>query len=95
MHLPLTGYPDFSVWLCLPKNLSGVTRGWAYGNEAADGRVFYPAATCYSVMVHGRACLEAENLVLRQQLIVLHRQRPKRVRLLNIDRLLMVWLYRL
>ena len=42
-----------------------------------------------------RVCLEAENLVLRQQLIVLHRQRPKRVRLLNIDRLLMVWLYRL
>src|SRR5271168_412503 len=42
-----------------------------------------------------RARLEAENLVLRQQLIVLRRQHPKRVRLLNIDRLLMVWLYRL
>jgi hypothetical protein len=42
-----------------------------------------------------RARLEAENLILRQQLIVLRRQRPKRVRLLNIDRLLMVWLYRL
>ena len=42
-----------------------------------------------------RARLETENLLFRQQLIVLHRQRPKRVRLLNIDRLLMVWLYRL
>ena len=42
-----------------------------------------------------RARLEAENLVLRRQLIVLYRQHPKRVRLLNIDRLLMVWLYRL
>ena len=42
-----------------------------------------------------RARLEAENLILRQQLIVLRRQRPKRVRLSNIDRLLMVWLYRL
>jgi hypothetical protein len=42
-----------------------------------------------------RARLEAENLILRQQLIVLCRRRPKRVRLLNIDRLLMVWLYRL
>ena len=41
-----------------------------------------------------RARLEAENLLLRQQLIVLRRQHPKRVRLLNIDRLLFVWLYR-
>jgi hypothetical protein len=42
-----------------------------------------------------RVRLEAENLPLRQQLIVLHRQHPKRVRLWNIDRLLLVWLYRL
>jgi PAS domain-containing protein len=42
-----------------------------------------------------RSRLEAENLVLRQQIIVLRRQQPKRVRLWNIDRLLMVWLYRL
>jgi len=42
-----------------------------------------------------RARLEAENLLLRQQLMVLCRQHPKRVRLLNIDRLLSVWLYRL
>jgi hypothetical protein len=42
-----------------------------------------------------RTRLEAENLILRQQLIVLRRQHPKRVRLLNIDRLLFVWLYRL
>ena len=42
-----------------------------------------------------RARLEAENLLLRQQLIVVRRQHPKRVLLWNIDRLLMVWLYRL
>ena len=42
-----------------------------------------------------RARLEAENLLLRQQLVVLRRKSPKRVRLWNIDRLLMVWLYRL
>jgi hypothetical protein len=36
----------------------------------------------------GRARLEAENLLQRQQLIVLRRRHPKRVRLLNIDRLL-------
>jgi len=42
-----------------------------------------------------RARLEAENLLLRQQLIVLRRRHPGRVRLWNLDRLLMVWLYRL
>ena len=36
------------------------------------------------------ARLEAENLILRQQLIVLRRQHPRRVRLWNIDRLLLV-----
>ena len=41
------------------------------------------------------ARLQAENLLLRQQLIVLRRQHPGRVRLWNLDRLLMVWLYRL
>ena len=42
-----------------------------------------------------RAQIEAENLILRQQLVVLRRKSPKRVRLWNIDRLLLVWLYRL
>ncbi len=42
-----------------------------------------------------RARLEVENLILRQQLVVLRRKSPKRVRLWNLDRLLMVWLYRL
>src|ERR1700732_4489231 len=41
-----------------------------------------------------RASLEAENLVLRQQVIVLSRKSPSRVRLRNIDRLIFVWLYR-
>jgi transposase InsO family protein len=41
-----------------------------------------------------RARREAEMLALRQQLIVLNRKRP-RVRLRNIDRLILVWLYRL
>src|SRR3981081_1234069 len=42
-----------------------------------------------------RARLEDENLFLRQQLVVLRRKAPARVRLWNIDRLLLVWLYRL
>ena len=42
-----------------------------------------------------RAVVELENLALRHQLHVLRRQRPGRLRLLTIDRLLWVWLYRL
>jgi hypothetical protein len=37
-----------------------------------------------------RARLEAENLILRQQLVVLRRKSPARLRLWNIDRLLLV-----
>jgi hypothetical protein len=40
-----------------------------------------------------RAELEAENLVLRQQINVLRRRVPKRLHLNTTDRLLFVWLY--
>jgi hypothetical protein len=42
-----------------------------------------------------RAVVELENLALRHQLHVLRRQRPGRLRLFSIDRLLWIWLYRL
>src|SRR3984893_14456961 len=42
-----------------------------------------------------RARLEAENMVLRQQVIVLSRKARSRVRLRNIDRLIFVWLSRI
>ena len=42
-----------------------------------------------------RARLEAENLVLRQQVIVLNRNSRSRVWLRNVDRLTLVWLYQL
>jgi hypothetical protein len=34
--------------LCLLKTSSGMTRGLGYDNEAADGRVFHPAACLLS-----------------------------------------------
>ena len=52
-------------------------------------------AYALSLRFKSRARLEAENLVLRQQLNVLMRKLPKRLRLTNSDRLLLVWLYRL
>ncbi len=45
--------------------------------------------------LRSRARLEAENIVLRQQVIVLSRKSRSRVWLINIDRLILVWLYRL
>jgi hypothetical protein len=45
-------------------------------------------------LFNSRARLEAENLVLRQQINVLRRRMPNRPALKNIDRLLFVWLYR-
>ena len=42
-----------------------------------------------------RASLEAENLALRQQIIVLQRTTPKRLRFNTIDRMIFVGLYRL
>src|ERR1035437_10358303 len=41
-----------------------------------------------------RAKLEAEILILRQQINVLRRRAPKRPQLNNTDRFLFVWLYR-
>jgi hypothetical protein len=42
-----------------------------------------------------RGALEAENLVLRQQITILRRRAPKRPRFSSIDRLIFVGLYRL
>ena len=42
-----------------------------------------------------QARLKVENIVLRQQVIVLNRNPRRRMSLQNFDRLLLVWLYRL
>jgi transposase InsO family protein len=46
-------------------------------------------------MRRSRVSRDAEVLFLRQQLLVLRRSAPARVRLSNTDRLIFVWLYRL
>src|SRR5271169_2652008 len=72
-----------------------MTRGCAHGNERPMVAFFTQLLLAFRSWFTRRARLEVENLLLRQQLIVLRRQHPKRVLLWNIDRLLMVWLYRL
>jgi putative transposase len=47
-----------------------------------------------SFRVRSRASLELELIALRHQVIVLRRQRPRRLRLFLTDRLFWVWLYR-
>jgi hypothetical protein len=51
-----------------------------------------PLAFALGSRFRSRAKLKAENLVLRQQLNVLIRRLPKRLRLTNSDRRLLVWL---
>jgi hypothetical protein len=41
-----------------------------------------------------QARLQAEILVLRQQVLTLGRKSPSRLRLRNLDRVILVWLYR-
>jgi transposase InsO family protein len=48
----------------------------------------------FGLRIRSQARVEAENLVLRQQLNVLGRKSSVRARLRNIDRLIFVWLYR-
>jgi hypothetical protein len=46
-----------------------------------------------TLLFKSRAKLEAEILILRQQINVLRRRAPKRRQLNNTDRFLFVWLY--
>jgi putative transposase len=44
--------------------------------------------------LRSQARLQAEILVRRQQVLILGRQSPSRERLRNLDRVILVWLYR-
>ena len=46
-------------------------------------------------LIRPRAALEAEILVLRQQIIVLRRGRPRRLSFLTVDKVVLGWVYRL
>jgi hypothetical protein len=49
----------------------------------------------FAFRFRGRASLELELVALRHQVTVLRRQRPGRLQLSSLDRLLWVWLYRI
>ena len=63
------------------------------GAGTRDVRVPDQALLVLRSRLRSRARLEAENVVLRQVLI-LSRKFPSRLRLRNLDRLILVWLYR-
>jgi hypothetical protein len=48
----------------------------------------------FTLPLKSKTRLEAENAILRHQLIVLQRKIRERVRLTNSDRLFFIWLYR-
>src|SRR6267154_3819361 len=58
-------------------------------------RVFTLFSALLASMRGSRVSRDAEVLFLRQQLLVLRRAAPARLRLRNSDRLIFVWLYRL
>jgi hypothetical protein len=72
-----------------------MTRGWAYCKKRPMVAFLTQLLLAMRSRFTRRAQLESENLILRQQLVILRRKSPSRTRLWNIDRLLMVWLYRL
>ena len=81
--------------LSLPKTSSGVTECDSCASGGAMFALLIKILLVVRSRLKSRARLEAENIVLRQQVIVLNRKSPSRVRLRNIDRLIFVWMYRL
>src|SRR4051794_30173118 len=64
------------------------------GDAAPDAR----SHQLFGVVVdlfRSRAALEAEVLVLRQQIMILRRRKPTRLSFIAADRLVLGWLYRL
>ncbi len=78
----------------LPKTSSGVTEYDSCDSGRRDGRGVDSAIVRRTILTEIRASLEAEKLVLRQQVIVLNRKFASRMRLGNIDWLTFVWRYR-
>jgi hypothetical protein len=88
---PWNDAPDLS----LPKTSSTLARGARSGSLSRNDRVAELVLHILVSPFKAQARLEAEILVLRHQLNILHRQAPKRPRLTVADRLIFVWLYRL
>jgi hypothetical protein len=78
----------------VPKIRFGVERRTGGVRSLPDDRSAQAVACRSGFAVESRAELEAEILILRQQVNVLLRRMPKRPALTNIDRLVFVWLYR-
>jgi hypothetical protein len=57
--------------------------------------IFSALVSLLSFRFRSRTSLELELIALRHQLTVLRRQRPGRPKLVGVDRLLWVWLYRI
>ena len=83
----------YSVAPCPYRKCDPVGEGDESGDlDARWGRLLW---SLLIGLLRSRASLEAENLALRQQIIVLRRTAPKRRGFNNFDRLIIVGLYRL
>jgi hypothetical protein len=92
-QLGCSGRSGLQVSLPKIRSKGQVVQNWVFCRAMVEW--LKQLAYALSLRLKTRARLEAENLMLRQQLNVLIRKVPKRLRLTNSDRLLLVWLYRL
>jgi hypothetical protein len=83
-----------AIRLLLPKTSSEVTECDCCASGRRDVRVPAQTPPYRAIVTEVTGSLEAENLVLRQQMMVLRRNSTSRAWLRNIDRLIFVWLYR-
>ncbi len=85
--------PSITVWLLKISSDLAQTREWA----SLAGMIDFMKLLVGSLvgLFRSQAAREAEMAFLRQQLLVLKRSAPARLRLRNTDRLIFVWLYRL
>ena len=82
--------------LCLPKITSGLTHMQRWATLIAGMIDLLKLLGGLLVgLFRSHAAREAEMAFLRQQLVVLQRSAPARLRLRSADRLIFVWLYRL
>jgi len=80
--------------LCVPKTSSLLAPGRIIYHRSEMIALMCFCLRLFTLPLKSKIQLEAENAILRHQLIVLERKIQGRVRLTNSDRLFFIWLYR-
>jgi hypothetical protein len=85
---------DQARMLCVPKTSSVLTPDRIIHNRSEMIALMCFCLRLFTLPFKSKIRLEAENAILRHQLIVVERQIRGRVPFINSDRLFFIWLYR-